>query len=100
LYLYKNVDDIDNCQGLHLVLNKFLLLPEVSSREIIGKYERNENLPLIDMVTKMARAFGVTLDYLIGEVEISSASTNGVKTSPSLKWPQRSPTHSGSRWIT
>ena len=27
-----------------------------ASREIIGKYERNENLPSIEMVAKMARA--------------------------------------------
>jgi transcriptional regulator with XRE-family HTH domain len=40
-----------------------------ASREIIGKYERNENLPSIEMVAKMARAFGVTVDYLIGEGE-------------------------------
>ncbi len=28
-----------------------------ASREIIGKYERNENLPSIEMVVKMTRAF-------------------------------------------
>lgn len=43
-----------------------------ASREIIGKYERNENLPSIEMVAKMARAFGVTVDYLIGEGENAS----------------------------
>lgn len=43
-----------------------------ASREIIGKYERNENLPSIEMVAKMARAFGVTVDYLIGEGESAS----------------------------
>lgn len=40
-----------------------------ASREIIGKYERNENLPSIEMVAKMAKAFGVTTDFLIGEGE-------------------------------
>jgi transcriptional regulator with XRE-family HTH domain len=40
-----------------------------ASREIIGKYERGENLPSIEMVAKMAKAFGVTVDYLIGEGE-------------------------------
>lgn len=40
-----------------------------ASREIIGKYERNENLPSIEMVAKMAKAFDVTVDYLIGEGE-------------------------------
>lgn len=43
-----------------------------ASREIIGKYERNENLPSIEMVAKMARAFGVTVDFLIGEGENAS----------------------------
>lgn len=37
-----------------------------ASREIIGKYERNKNLPSIEMVAKMAKAFGVTADFLIG----------------------------------
>ena len=43
-----------------------------ASREIIGKYERNENLPSIEMVAKMAKAFDVTVDYLIGEGENAS----------------------------
>jgi len=43
-----------------------------ASREIIGKYERNENLPSIEMVVKMAKAFGVTVDFLIGEGENAS----------------------------
>lgn len=42
------------------------------SREIIGKYERNENLPSIEMVAKMAKAFEVTVDFLIGEGENAS----------------------------
>jgi transcriptional regulator with XRE-family HTH domain len=43
-----------------------------ASREIIGKYERNENLPSIEMVAKMAQAFGVTVDFLIGSGENAS----------------------------
>lgn len=43
-----------------------------ASREIIGKYERYENLPSIEMVAKMAKAFGVTVDFLIGEGENAS----------------------------
>ena len=43
-----------------------------ASREIIGKYERNENLPSIEMVAKMAQAFGVTVDFLIGSSENAS----------------------------
>jgi len=40
-----------------------------ASREIIGKYERNENLPSIEMVAKMAKVFDVTVDFLIGAGE-------------------------------
>jgi transcriptional regulator with XRE-family HTH domain len=43
-----------------------------ASREIIGKYERNENLPSIEMTLKMANAFGVTVDFLLGESEFAS----------------------------
>ncbi|QQD11620.1 helix-turn-helix domain-containing protein [Sphingobacterium sp. UDSM-2020] len=43
-----------------------------ASCEIIGKYERNENLPSIEMVAKMAKAFVVTVDFLIGEGENAS----------------------------
>jgi len=37
------------------------------SREIIGKYERGEAAPSIDAAKKIADAFGVSLDYLVGE---------------------------------
>lgn len=43
-----------------------------ASREIIGKYERNENLPSLEMALKMAKAFGVTVEFLLGEGEYSS----------------------------
>lgn len=43
-----------------------------ASREIIGKYERGENLPSIEMTLKLAKAFGVTVDFLLGEGEYSS----------------------------
>jgi len=43
-----------------------------ASREMVGKYERNENLPSVEMALKMAKAFGVTLDYLLGEGEYAS----------------------------
>ena len=43
-----------------------------ASREIIGKYERNENSPSLKMALKMAKAFGVTVDFLLGEGEYSS----------------------------
>lgn len=38
-----------------------------ASRDIIGKYERSEHSPSIEMTTKLAEALGVTVDYLIGK---------------------------------
>lgn len=43
-----------------------------ASREIIGKYERNENLPSIEMTLKIAKAFGVNVDFLLGEGEYAA----------------------------
>jgi len=36
------------------------------SREIIGRYERNEVSPSVDVAKKIADAFEVSLDYLAG----------------------------------
>ena len=35
----------------------------------MGKYERGENIPSIDVAAKIADALGVTLDYLIKDGE-------------------------------
>lgn len=43
-----------------------------ASREIIGKYERGENLPSIEMTLRLAKAFSVTVDFLLGEGEYAS----------------------------
>ena len=49
------------------------LAKEISaSREIINRYERNESQPSIEMIIKMANAFGVTIDYLAGQSENAS----------------------------
>lgn len=37
------------------------------SREIIGRYERGEALPSIEVAKKIADTFAVSLDYLVGE---------------------------------
>ncbi|MDA7502293.1 helix-turn-helix domain-containing protein [Chitinophagales bacterium] len=37
------------------------------SRVMIGKYERSEALPSIEAAKKIADAFAVSLDYLVGE---------------------------------
>jgi len=36
-----------------------------TSGDIIGKYERGENIPSIDVAVKIADALGITLDYLV-----------------------------------
>jgi len=43
-----------------------------SSRAMIGKYERGDNLPSIEVIVKLARAFEVSVDYLVGEGENAS----------------------------
>lgn len=37
------------------------------SREIIGRYERGEATPSIEVAKKIADTFAVSLDYLVGE---------------------------------
>jgi transcriptional regulator with XRE-family HTH domain len=37
------------------------------SREMIGKYERGDAVPSIDAAKKIADAFEVSMDYLVGE---------------------------------
>lgn len=37
------------------------------SRVIIGRYERNEALPSIEVAKNIADAFGISMDQLIGE---------------------------------
>ena len=41
------------------------------SRTIVGNYERGSNAPSIDVLLKLARVFHVTVDYLLGESELS-----------------------------
>ena len=42
------------------------------SRTIIGNYERNANTPSIEVLLKLAKVFNVTVDYLIGEGQLSA----------------------------
>lgn len=42
------------------------------SRTIIGNYERNANTPSIEVLIKLARVFNVSIDFLIGEGQLSA----------------------------
>jgi transcriptional regulator with XRE-family HTH domain len=42
------------------------------SRTIIGNYERNTNTPSIEVLLKIAKVFNVSVDFLIGEGQLSS----------------------------
>jgi len=41
-----------------------------TSGDIIGRYERNEVSPSIDVVIKIADILGVSIDYLVGKTDI------------------------------
>ncbi len=49
------------------------------SGSIIGKYERNEMKPSIDIAKKIAKVLGVSLDYLAGETEIKIIKRDMIK---------------------
>ena len=49
------------------------------SREIIGKYERGEAVPSVDFAKRIADAFEVSLDYLVGEGVHSKVDKKNVK---------------------
>ncbi|CAM1361421.1 Transcriptional regulator (fragment) [Tenacibaculum sediminilitoris] len=38
-----------------------------ASRDIIGKYERNDNSSSIEMALKIVKTFDVLVDYLLGQ---------------------------------
>jgi len=42
------------------------------SRTIVGNYERNANTPSIEVIIKLAKVFNVSVDYLIGEGQLSA----------------------------
>lgn len=37
---------------------------------VIGRYERNEVKPSIEMATKLAESLGISLDYLVGSTDL------------------------------
>lgn len=50
-----------------------------ASRDIIGKYERNENSPSIEMALKIAKIFDVPVDFLLGEGKHANYDNDTVK---------------------
>ena len=50
-----------------------------TSGDIIGKYERGENVPSIEVATKIAEALGVTLDYLVKDGEYEQIDNDTLK---------------------
>lgn len=50
-----------------------------ASRDIIGKYERNENSPSVEMALKIAKVFDVPVDYLLREGKHASYDRDTVK---------------------
>lgn len=38
-------------------------------REIVGRYERNDAIPSIDIAKRMADTFEISLDYLVGNTD-------------------------------
>jgi len=50
-----------------------------TSGDIIGKYERGENTPSIDVAAKIADALDVTLDYLVKDGEYQDVDKETLK---------------------
>ena len=50
-----------------------------TSGDIIGKYERGENTPSIEVAAKIANALGVTLDYLVKDGEYEQIDKDTLK---------------------
>ena len=50
-----------------------------ASRDIIGKYERGEHSPSIDMAVRLADALDVSVDYLLGKERFANYDKETVK---------------------
>ena len=49
------------------------------SRDIIGKYERGEHSPSIEITTKLAESLEVSVDYLLGKERFGKYDKEAVK---------------------
>ena len=50
-----------------------------ASRDIIGKYERGENSPSIEMAIKLAEALDISVDYLLGKERFGKYDKEAIK---------------------
>jgi len=50
-----------------------------ASRDMIGKYERNDNLPSVEVAFKLAEVFEVTVDYLLGKGQYATFDKESLK---------------------
>ena len=50
-----------------------------ASRDIVGKYERGEHSPSVEMATKIASALEVSVDYLLGRERFGKYDKEAIK---------------------
>lgn len=50
-----------------------------TSRVMIGNYERNTNMPSIDILLKIANVFNVSIDFIVGEGQVSTYNKDVLK---------------------
>ena len=50
-----------------------------TSYTVIGKYERNDNLPSIEVAFKLADVFDVSVDYLLGKGQHASYDNDTIR---------------------
>lgn len=64
-----------------------------TSGAIIGRYERNERTPSVEIARKMALALDVSLDYLVGNTELKLDSEITKKIVDIQKLPEEERSH-------
>jgi transcriptional regulator with XRE-family HTH domain len=64
-----------------------------TSGAIIGRYEREERVPSVEIARKMAEALGVSLDYLVGNTELKLDSSVLQKVQDIQKLPTKDKDH-------
>ena len=50
-----------------------------ASRDMIGKYERNDNLPSLEVALKLSEVFDVSIDFLIGKGKYADYNKETIK---------------------